>query len=173
MTPRRVQGFLRYGLVTLWWALVTQWFFGPPLIDRGFRLTGGQCELLQTEEGRAGMGETREFLTATACKLGGGRWTGGYDISGHVFLLVLGSAFLWLEILPIVVRHAGLREQRLVRDSDGSVKNAASEAQAGGGYKDEPKGATEGVSVPIVVAGLSWWMLLMTAAYFHTWVEKV
>ena len=119
------------------------------------------------------MGETREFLTATACKVGGGRWTGGYDISGHVFLLVLGSAFLWLEILPVVIRHAGLRERRLIRHSDGNIKNAESEGQPEGDYTDESKGAKGGVSVPLAVAGLSWWMLLMTAAYFHTWFEKV
>ena len=159
--------------MTLWWAIVTQWFFGPALIDRGFRLTGGQCELLETEEGRERMGETREYLTATACKLGGGKWIGGYDISGHVFLLVLGSAFLWLEILPVVLRHAGLREERLIRYEDGSIKSAASEAQLGSSDKDDSSAATGGVSVPVVVAGLSWWMLLMTAAYFHTWFEKV
>ena len=173
LTPKRAQGFLRYGIVTLWWAIVTQWFFGPALIDRGFRLTGGQCELLQTEEGRGGMGETRVYFTAAACKLGGGKWTGGYDISGHVFLLVLGSAFLWLEILPVVLRHAGLREERLIRHADGSVKNAASEAHLGSSDKDDPSAATGGVSAPVAVAGLSWWMLLMTAAYFHTWFEKV
>ena len=29
-----------------------------------------------------------------------------------------------------------------------------------------------GVRVGLGVAALSWWMLLMTAAYFHTWIEK-
>ncbi|CAI4218081.1 unnamed protein product [Parascedosporium putredinis] len=32
---RRAQAFARYGVTTLWWILVTQWFFGPALIDRG------------------------------------------------------------------------------------------------------------------------------------------
>ena len=33
-----------------------------------------------------------------ACKAAGGRWYGGYDISGHVFMLVLSSAFLLYEL---------------------------------------------------------------------------
>ena len=30
-----------------------------------------------------------------------------------------------------------------------------------------------GTWVSIAVVALSWWMLFMTAAYFHTWFEKV
>ncbi|MCJ1315773.1 hypothetical protein MMC15_001093 [Xylographa vitiligo] len=175
LTPRRAQAFVRYTIVTMWWVLVTQWFFGPGLVDRSFLWTGGQCELVRTEEGREGMSETREFVTGAACKLAGGRWRGGHDISGHVFLLVLGSAFLWFEILPVVMRHAGLREQRLILHADGDVRSVGAEVQMAAGTEDREAAEAEaeaGVSVPVVVAGLSWWMLLMTAAYFHTWFEK-
>ena len=122
------------------------------------------------------MSDTRMFVTGAACKLAGGSWKGGHDISGHVFLLVLGSAFLWLEILPVVMRYAGLREQRLILHEDGNVKSAEAEVQMARGKEDREEAEAEaeaGVSVPVIVAGLSWWMLLMTAAYFHTWFEKV
>lgn len=33
---------------------VTQWFFGPAIIDRGFQLTGGACELASQYEGTGG-----------------------------------------------------------------------------------------------------------------------
>jgi hypothetical protein len=33
---------------------------GPPLIDRGFRLTGGQCAL-SSPEARAEMGDARKW----------------------------------------------------------------------------------------------------------------
>ena len=121
-----------------------------------------------------GMSDAREFLTAAACKMAGGKWKGGHDISGHVFLLILGSAFLWLEILPVVMRYAGLREERLIRAGGGEVVSAEKEVverRAGDG-EEEGKG-TSGVSAPVAVTALSWWMLLMTAAYFHTWFEKV
>ncbi|MCJ1384789.1 hypothetical protein MMC17_007907 [Xylographa soralifera] len=174
LTPRRAQAFVRYTIVTMWWVLVTQWFFGPGLVDRSFLWTGGQCELVRTEEGRDSMSDTREFVTGAACKLAGGSWKGGHDISGHVFLLVLGSAFLWFEILPVVMRHAGLREQRLILHEDGSVKSAEAEVKMTKEKEDRDEAEAEatGVSVPVIVAGLSWWMLLMTAAYFHTWFEK-
>lgn len=113
------------------------------------------------------MSDKREFFTAATCKLAGGQWKGGYDISGHVFLLVLGSAFLWMEILPAV---SG-REMRMIKRKEGDVITADREAE--GEKEREEKEAIQGLSVPLVVAGLSWWMLLMTAAYFHTWFEKV
>lgn len=122
--------------------------------------------MIRTEEGRASMGEKRELLTAAACKLAGGQWKGGHDISGHVFLLVLGSAFLWMEILPVVVR----KEMRQVRRKQGDWVTADRESE--GDKQKEQIEVRNGLSVPLVVAGLSWWMLLMTAAYFHTWFEK-
>ena len=146
---------------------MTQWFFGPALIDRGFRLTGGACELASTYEGTGG---AKEFVTGQACKAVGGVWKGGHDISGHVFILVLGSAFLGLEILPAFVGARGLREERKIRRADGTVVTAEKETTGEQGQAIDEKG---GVSAPLVVAGLSWWMLLMTAAYFHTWFEKV
>lgn len=171
LTRRRLQALLRYTIITAWWVLVTQWFFGPGLVDRGFLLTGGKCEQVRTAAGRAQMSETEEFFTATACKAVGGQWKGGHDISGHVFLLVLGSAFLGFEILPVVGRWAGLREMRNVRRGDGGVGSA--EGEIVGGEEGEGKEERAGLSMPVAVAGLSWWMLLMTAAYFHTWFEKV
>jgi hypothetical protein len=155
--------------VTTWWAAFTQWFFGPPIIDRGFRLTGGVCGDL--EKGRdTGMGDAAEVVTSAACKLAGGQWRGGHDISGHVLLLTLGCAFLGLEILPVLVRYAGLREERVVKGRDCSVVHAGRLDAAPEGDGQDGK---KGVGAPLVVAGLSWWMLFMTAAYFHTWVEKV
>ena len=63
---RKVQAFLRFAAVTVWWGIVTQWFFGPAIIDRGFTLTGGRCELLE-----AGALERKplaeKLVTAAAC----------------------------------------------------------------------------------------------------------
>lgn len=146
VTPRRLQSLLRWAIVTFWWMLVTQWCFGPALIDRGFRLTGGQCELMRDAAAREEMGDVREFVTGAACKLAGGKWKGGHDISGHVFILVLGSASLGLEVLGAMVHDRGEDGQRLGK---------------------------WGWRVVVGVVGMSWWMLLMTAAYFHTWFEKV
>ena len=171
-TPRRARLALRYTLVTAWWIAVTQWFFGPPLIDTLFRFTGGQCELLRDPEARADMSEAREVFTHAACTLSGGEWKGGHDISGHVFLLVLGSAMLALEILPTILRTAGLRDGRTISMPDGKTVSAAAEAERET-HAARDIGANIALRFVLGIAALSWWMLLMTAVYFHTWFEKI
>jgi len=179
LTRRRAQAALRYLAITTVWVFVTQWFFGPPIIDRSFRWTGGVCAVMASDSPaamaeKAEMSDVREIFTHAACKGIGGQWRGGHDISGHVFLLILGSAMLWLEFLPAVLRMEGLREARRILTDGGLVRSAAVETQ------DEPRGENMavpehvgiGVRASLFVAGLSWWMLLMTAAYFHTWFEK-
>lgn len=181
VTSRRIQAVARYVCGTLIWYGTTQWFFGPALIDRGFRLTGGQCAVMLSDSAaaeaqKAEMSDLREALSNAACKAAGGRWLGGHDISGHVFLLVLGSGMLWMELLPVVVRWSGLREaRRIVKDGlvrSASAETAAVDGQAAKGNVEVPKSLGVGVKLALGVAAMNWWMLLMTAAYFHTWFEK-
>ncbi|KAL4896627.1 inositol phospholipid synthesis and fat-storage-inducing TM-domain-containing protein [Aspergillus ambiguus] len=151
--PRRTgQALLRYALATLAWWLTTQWFFGPAIIDRSFVLTGGRCERVAPLAGDAGDGDDspglRTLFSAAACKAAGGAWHGGHDVSGHVFMLVLATAVLVFEL--------------------GGVLGGA----------DAGKGSEVGVGswsrrFVVAVVGLSWWMLLMTAIWFHTWLEKL
>lgn len=163
LTPRRVQALVRFSLVTAWWVAVTKWFFGPPLMDRTFVLTGGACE-----------GDVA-ILTGAACKVAGGRWNGGHDISGHVFLLVLGSTFLWMEVLYVALLSSGVPEERsILTGRDGTeVKSADVERVPGDEAKDIRGIPMLAFRLALVVLALSWFMLFMTAAYFHTWVEKV
>lgn len=211
-TERKLRATVRWGLVTLWWIFVTQWFFGPAIVDRGFRVTGGKCAVAQAKVNEQVKADSipgpvgadvdvagfKEFVTAAACKAAGGRWTGGHDISGHVFLLVLGSAFLVQEVGWVVARHYWRRnvrnvDERTVVMHDGAVKSAGTDlaadkrwddyspemdeerevrevAVAGGGLWDA---LGHGGKAILGVVGLSAWMLLMTAIYFHTWFEKV
>lgn len=150
-------------------------------MDRAFTLTGGTCEVLREKkmgmDVDVGMGETKEFVTGVACKAVGGTWKGGHDISGHVFMLVLGSMFLSMEVLHVVLRAMKWEEERLVVAASGRVR-AVDEVSVVGN-KDLVGGVKgDGVwniwaKVALGVSGLSVWMLLMTAAYFHTWFEKV
>ena len=158
LTPQRLRSILRWACVTVWWMVVTQWFFGPALIDRGFTFTGGACELIRDESSRMEMGEIKEFVTAATCKIAGGQWKGGHDVSGHVFILVLGSASVGLEILGSMIGEQ-MRSEGVVDEGEGDGE---------GGQLGK-----WGWGVVVGVVGMSWWMLLMTAAYFHTWFEKV
>lgn len=121
------------------------------------------------------MDEVRRFVTGVACKSVGGSWKGGHDISGHVFLLVLGSMFLFEEVLHVVLKPQITKEERTVSMADGAVKSAEVEATLGGydNTVERPGQWTVGARVGLGVGVLSVYMLLMTAAYFHTWFEKV
>lgn len=182
---RRARALLRWGLVTTWWVLVTQWCFGPALIDRSFRFTGGKCELADAriEAGEASGGD---IFTGVACKAAGGQWRGGHDISGHVFLLVLGSYFLVQEVGWVFLDHwrrgsagpVSIRDERSVLTADGAVKSAAVEAErVAVSVEHRISSAWDalalGGKVATGVVAMSWWMLLMTAIFFHTWFEKV
>lgn len=176
LTKRRVQAIFRYMTITAVWVFVTQWFFGPAIVDRSFRWTGGRCsQVLATGlTEKMEQGDAKDVFTHAACKAIGGQWRGGHDISGHVFLLILGSGMLWLELLPAVLYNEGLREKRRIRTADGLVRSASIETEHSSRVAvGERQELGLGVKVALAVAGLSGWMLLMTAAYFHTWFEKV
>ncbi|KAJ6446772.1 FIT family protein scs3 [Purpureocillium lavendulum] len=175
LTARRLRAGVRWVLVTGWWILITQWCFGAPIIDRGFRWTGGRCEVVM-REAEAGEGGRRpgEVITAVACKAAGGRWQGGHDISGHVFLLVLGTAFLMHEVGWAALRWSGrVREERCVVMRDGALKSAGVEADEAPGRGGGSTELGAGGKTAVAVAALNLWMLLMTAIYFHTWFEKL
>lgn len=187
-TPtQRARAAIRWGLVTLWWVFVTQWFFGPAIIDRGFRWTGGKCEdkISSVQRGvEVGDVRARDVFSAAACKAAGGRWSGGHDISGHVFLLVLGSFFLLQEVGWVVSRWARWHkaEERTVVMHDGAVKGASVEAERREAEELARRSADQrtvmgalghGGKFAAVVVVMSGWMLLMTAIYFHTWFEKL
>ncbi|KIX02041.1 uncharacterized protein Z518_07980 [Rhinocladiella mackenziei CBS 650.93] len=170
-----LQATLRYALVTLSWILTTQWFFGPALIDRSFTITGGQCEphLVNTSSPKDAV-DVSLIDSSLACKAAGGNWRGGHDISGHVFMLVLSSAFLLYE-LYIADRHS----------SHPSVSPQAAAALAHDMTEEERKavGGWESETVArvriwsryflYIVVVLDLWMLMMTAIWFHTWLEKL
>jgi hypothetical protein len=169
--PRRLtQALMRYATITTIWIFMTQWFFGPAIIDRSFRWTGGQCALIQSDsleaqQEKAEMGNAELAFSHAACKAIGGAWTGGHDISGHVFLLILCSVMLWQEFLPLIFKS----EERVVVGEQGRVVRMEVKAEE----KVEGQGLGVGVQFALGVVALSLWMLLMTAVYFHTWFEKL
>ena len=101
---------LRWVLATVVWILVTQWAFGPALTDRTMTLTGGVCEIAsQVAEGSVDAQDAESktqaaaILTNAACRKLHGKFRGGHDLSGHVFLLTHASLFLVYEALPMAL----------------------------------------------------------------------
>lgn len=176
--PFRTRHFLqaaaRYGLVTLAWIFVTQWFFGPALIDRSFKSTGGRCEARADQPISNKDVDLESILTGLACKAIGGRWKGGHDISGHVFMLVLSSAFLFFEFFLSDAQSSHPNVSPAAAAAI-AANTTPEEKKAVGGWESESMAKARLYTryfVWIVIA-LDLWMLLMTAIWFHTWLEKV
>lgn len=170
-----LQAALRYTLVTLSWFLTTQWLFGPALIDRSFTFSGGHCEpQLFNESGLKGALEVTRATSGLTCKAAGGVWRGGYDISGHVFMLVLSSSFLLYE-LYIADRHSW--HPSVSPQAAATVAHELTEEErvAVGGWESESMARIRLWSRYFLYAVvlLDLWMLMMTAIFFHTWLEKL
>ncbi|KAJ2059091.1 hypothetical protein GGI17_004615 [Coemansia sp. S146] len=99
--PRAV---LRYALATLYWLAMTRWFFGPPLFDRLFVRTGGECQISTATP-------TDSPYSMSACRAAGGAWAGGHDVSGHCFLLLHSGLFLAEEVLVPLLLLSSLQPQ--------------------------------------------------------------
>ncbi|KAJ1836265.1 hypothetical protein LPJ63_000402 [Coemansia sp. RSA 2711] len=98
---------LRYALATLYWLAMARWFFGPPLFDRVFVRTGGECQPPAPDAAVAALSSLH------ACRSAGGRWTGGHDISGHCFLLLHSALFLAEEaVAPLLAAAAAVTAPR-------------------------------------------------------------
>lgn len=147
---------------------MTQWFFGPAIVDRSFVLTGGRCEDVRPKTPGHPASELSAVFTAAACKAAGGAWRGGHDVSGHVFMLVLASAFLVFEALGASRAESGTSVE------GGKAKQDSEEpAEKQSDVSPDDTVKVWGLRFVWGVAGLSWWMLFMTAIWFHTWLEKV
>ncbi|KAG0053932.1 hypothetical protein BGZ83_000158 [Gryganskiella cystojenkinii] len=131
-----VKALVRWGLATLYWWLVSQWFFGPGLFDRVFVMTGGGCSV---------DGHWSQYH----CRRQGGHWSGGVDISGHMFLLTHAWLFL-MEELSVFLN---------VPESWTALENR--------------QAARYAVFSVVAICGLWWWMLLMTSVYYHQLTEKL
>ncbi len=184
-----LQALLRYALITLSWILTTQWFFGPALIDRSFTSTGGRCipqsstSTLHTNPLSTTPPSDLDLSTVAtnlSCKAAGGKWLGGHDISGHFFMLVLSSAFLFLEFFISEARHHSSAQSAHPHISPSAAAHIAKETT------EEEKRALGGWEGAEVAKARLWtryfvwavilldaWMLLMTAIWFHTLFEKV
>jgi hypothetical protein len=115
------------------------------------------------------------LFTAATCKAAGGAWRGGHDISGHVLMLVLATGLLAFEAVgasacaPACVSQVGptadAGRERKASDADSTPVINSNET---GGFA-----STWSLRLVWGVVGLGWWMLFMTAIWFHTWLEKV
>lgn len=174
---------LNYFIVTIWWVLFTQWCFGLPIMDRIFVLTGGKCTNIQGQHlekftdqlifnkvvsslEELNINYETNLINSYACRRIRGEWTGGHDPSGHVFLMIHSSIYLFWEIAPywqswnhLVANVRSLTN--LLKLSHSRVSNV----------KTFVLQNPHILVIPLI--GLWWFMLLMTNLYFHSIAEKL
>lgn len=133
---------------------MTQWCWGPPLIDRLFAATGGTCSV-------------PSLTYSIECKRAGGQWEGGHDASGHCMMLIRATLFLWEEVIAGGFVPFG----SCTTDKDGKDLGGM-----GLGAKICAKGGRPGClssSFAAAICILWTFMLMTTALFFHPLEEKI
>ncbi|EER30745.1 conserved hypothetical protein [Candida tropicalis MYA-3404] len=166
------KGILNYLLSTLWWILFTQWCFGLPIMDKIFIWTGGKCkiegiEIKNINHLHNSFIQTLENIwestgiTSYTCRKFKGNWIGGHDPSGHVFLMIHSSLYLYLETIDYFPGFSNIKNnlKRLVRVNSFKEKLII-------------LWNTPSIFISLLI-GLWWFMLLITNMYFHSILEKL
>ncbi|ORZ16381.1 Fat storage-inducing transmembrane protein [Absidia repens] len=137
---------------------MTQWLLGPSFIDRVYVATGGSCapltvdgldlagakdETIDAQEQQLTLLLSQTFRQST-CRQLGGKWSGGHDVSGHCVMLIHASLFLWEELSWLFY----------------SIPSATQ-------LKRSQPSAWYSLCTVMALLVLWWWMLVMTAIYFH------
>lgn len=158
----------RYLLASLYWFYLTQatWFglrLGPSITHRILRSSGAVCvpsaiahdPLAPPASGGANIKSMHHDggggLVCTGAK--GEYWRGGHDVSGHAFMMVHCSLFLFelvLPLLPTLFPALFVGPKIRVHPAVRAIAYAA-----------------------VGMIALSWWMLLMTNLFFHSPTEKL
>ncbi|GME79151.1 unnamed protein product [Ambrosiozyma monospora] len=179
----------KFASITACWFFFSQWFFGMPIMDRIFVLTGGSCynvsaEKLKNSESFKLMDFTIEDLaeytnqdndyyysssiSSRQCRSMRGRWYGGHDPSGHVFLLSLSTTFLMTQLFEFynsITLRKKLRQFKI--DSENYLKNREFVQFLKSLFLEYP------VVLLLMLVGLWLWMLLNTTIYFHSLLENL
>ncbi|KAK6463620.1 Fat storage-inducing transmembrane protein [Scheffersomyces coipomensis] len=185
---------IRYGLVTIWWIFFTQWCFGLPIMDKIFILTGGKCVINDKQSIPKALSHLIEFfeeigfeseggdleanilklessiVSSYSCRRLRGSWEGGHDPSGHVFLLIHSSLYLFLEALPYWQSWTVLLDN--IRAFSREVRSNNKTIQQRGIILSQFIIGNPHILI-ILLISLWWFMLFMTNIYFHSIAEKL
>ena len=145
----------RYLLSSLFWFYLTQktWFgsrTGPSISHRILKTSGAICVPSTLSSDSA---------TAAICTGAQGEyWRGGHDVSGHSFMMIHCSMFLFELVHPLL---PSLFPKYFTATSARTQ------------HRKLPLAVQISAYVSLAVMGLCWWMLLMTSLFFHSPAEKL
>lgn len=87
-----------YSIFTLCTVILLGWFFGPLIYERVNVITGGYCDVGTPETGIAGQFQ--------CIGIPGAKWIDGFDVSGHIYILLTMCLLLWERFLEnLDLRH--------------------------------------------------------------------
>ncbi|CAX42244.1 inositol phospholipid biosynthesis protein, putative [Candida dubliniensis CD36] len=179
---------INYIVVTIWWIFFTQWCFGLPIMDKIFVLTGGKCSIdINNTANSFTTTSTTVFtpnhhihpsfvqkleniwestgITSYNCRrIKGSQWIGGHDPSGHVFLMIHSSLYLFNEMINYWPNWSYIKHnisQLLTSTRPLTINDRLLLLW------NTPQ------LIIIGLIGLWWFMLLMTNIYFHSSLEKL
>ncbi|GMM32085.1 hypothetical protein DAMA08_048300 [Martiniozyma asiatica (nom. inval.)] len=107
---KTTNSIIRFIILTLSWCLFTQWLIGMPLMDKIFIWTGGKCNVISDDHIPHTVKHLFESIeenwssssiSSMLCRKIKGKWEGGHDPSGHVFLLTLTISILTFELISL------------------------------------------------------------------------
>ncbi|GAA5969081.1 hypothetical protein JCM3765_003431 [Sporobolomyces pararoseus] len=154
-----VTSLRRYLLSSLFWFYLTQktWFgsrTGPSISSRILRQSGAICvpSTLSSDSTLGGGG------AAICTGAPGEYWKGGHDVSGHSFMMIHCSMFLFELVHPLL---PSLLPKYFTSTSTRTQPRKL------------PLAVQTTAWFSIGVMGLCWWMLLMTSLFFHSPAEKL
>ncbi|GME87891.1 hypothetical protein B5S28_g1103 [[Candida] boidinii] len=186
------ESLIRFVIVTFCWYFYTQWFFGLPIMDKIFHVTGGYCYIIpeknikpahinkfklmdfiidELEGFKKGSEEDNYYFTngisSRVCRSMKGRMYGGHDPSGHIFLLSLSTCFLLFELGYFVTpKQFNKNLQEFKNNFKTCLRN-----------KEYKKLFALFFYYPIIlVIGLTYlwfYMFLVTSIYFHSFSEQM
>jgi len=95
----KINSLIRYIIASLYWFILCRWAFGEGVFNR-IQRQYGKCEVPSKDASNdeSTFVSTNSFSCHREYR---GRWI-GFDVSGHVFLLVHSSLFLLEEIWPVL-----------------------------------------------------------------------
>lgn len=116
-----LKSITRVMIITCGWYIFTQWFFGLPIMDRIFILTGGKCDKISVDKVPHNLkhllrkSENHDhydsyLVSSATCRIVNGSWGGGHDPSGHIFILTASINLLLLETLELWTTEGDLVE---------------------------------------------------------------
>ncbi|GAA5820725.1 hypothetical protein JCM11251_003129 [Rhodosporidiobolus azoricus] len=185
-TSRHILASLRrYLLATLFWFYLTQatWFgtrLGPSVAFRILRSSGAVCvpSAVSSDPHGAGSagglhGDGGGIPVCTGAR--GEYWRGGHDVSGHAFMMVHASMFLFEIVYPLLPSLFPSLFDAPPSPTVESTRDGADEgkrARPVAPRRINPIVAVVGYAT-VAVLVLCWWMLLMTSLFFHSPAEKL